>query len=102
MSRPQPSSAKALNLNTPFRLAKHAQIRFRSATIGALNRYPMLPPFCGSDAERKAMRRQHQERKLSMLTFWRDGLERQLAALNASISTLESQIQRDATDHTAG
>ena len=62
----------------------------------------MLPPFCCSDAERKAMRRQHQERKLSMLTFWRDGLERQLAALNASISTLESQIQRDATDHTAG
>ena len=62
----------------------------------------MLPPFCGSDAERKAMRFQHQERKLSMLTFWRDGLERQLAALNASISTLESQIQRDATDHTAG
>ena len=62
----------------------------------------MLPPFCGSDAERKAMRRQHQERKLSMLTFWRDGLERQLAALNASISTLESQIQRDTTDHTAG
>lgn len=30
-----------------------------------------------------------------MLSFWRDGLERQLAALNAAISTLEGQIQRD-------
>jgi hypothetical protein len=29
-----------------------------------------------------------------MLTFWRDGAERQLAALNAAISTLEQQIQR--------
>lgn len=28
-----------------------------------------------------------------MLTFWRDGLERQLAALNAAISTLERQMQ---------
>jgi hypothetical protein len=30
-----------------------------------------------------------------MLTFWRDGAERQLAALNAAISTLEQQIQRN-------
>jgi hypothetical protein len=30
-----------------------------------------------------------------MLQFWRDGLERQLAAINASISTLEGQISRD-------
>ncbi|EAU73845.1 hypothetical protein RS9916_30089 [Synechococcus sp. RS9916] len=30
-----------------------------------------------------------------MLRFWRDGLERQLAAINASISTLEGQIARD-------
>jgi hypothetical protein len=29
-----------------------------------------------------------------MLTFWRDGVERQLAALNAAISTLERQMQR--------
>lgn len=41
-------------------------------------------------------RRRHQQRKLQMLTFWRDGLERQLAALNAAISTLEAQIRRDA------
>lgn len=30
-----------------------------------------------------------------MLRFWRDGLERQLAAINASIQTLEGQIDRD-------
>ena len=30
-----------------------------------------------------------------MLRFWRDGIERQLAAINASISTLEGQIARD-------
>ncbi len=35
-----------------------------------------------------------------MLTFWRDGLERQLSAINAAISTLEQQIERDS--HAAG
>lgn len=55
----------------------------------------MLPPFsccAGSDATHGL--RRHQERKLRMLTFWRDGVERQLAALNAAISTLERQMQR--------
>jgi hypothetical protein len=32
-----------------------------------------------------------------MLRFWRDGVERQLAAVTAAISTLEQQMQRDAT-----
>ena len=36
------------------------------------------------------MRRHHQERKLSMLRFWRDAAERQLAALNAAIQTLQA------------
>ncbi len=30
-----------------------------------------------------------------MLKGWRDAVERQLAAVNASISTLEGQMQRD-------
>lgn len=30
-----------------------------------------------------------------MLTFWRDGAERQLAALNAAIATLKEQMDRD-------
>lgn len=33
-----------------------------------------------------------------MLSFWRDGIERQLAAVNAAISTLERQMQRDSTE----
>jgi hypothetical protein len=37
----------------------------------------------------------HQERKLRMLSFWRDGLERQLAAVNAAMATLERQMERD-------
>jgi hypothetical protein len=45
--------------------------------------------------EAKEQRRRYQERKLRTLTFWRDGLERQLAALQAAISTLEQQIARD-------
>ena len=56
----------------------------------------MFPPLfgCGdSSSSPEQCRRRHQERKLHMLTFWRDGLERQLAAINAAISTLERQMQ---------
>jgi hypothetical protein len=49
----------------------------------------------GDDSGHGSWRR-HQERKLRMLQFWRDGVERQLAAVNASISTLERQMERDA------
>lgn len=57
----------------------------------------MMPPMgcCRGGEDGLAFRRRHQQRKLQMLSFWRDGLERQLAALNAAISTLEGQIQRD-------
>ncbi|AII49425.1 hypothetical protein KR52_09760 [Synechococcus sp. KORDI-52] len=56
----------------------------------------MLPPFCCSTTGDQATRhRQHQERKLSMLRFWRDSAERQLAALNAAIKTLQDQMERD-------
>ena len=56
----------------------------------------MLPPFsCCAASDGVDGLRRHQERKLRMLTFWRDGVERQLAALNAAISTLERQMQRD-------
>jgi hypothetical protein len=55
----------------------------------------MIPPLfaCSDPAQASQYRRRHQERKLQMLTFWRDGLERQLAAINASISTLQRQMQ---------
>jgi hypothetical protein len=55
----------------------------------------MIPPFfaCADAGSPAQMRRRHQERKHQMLTFWRDGLERQLAAINAALSTLERQMQ---------
>ncbi|QEY31735.1 sigma factor SigF [Synechococcus sp. RSCCF101] len=58
----------------------------------------MLPPFtcCSGSGDHLDARRRHQQRKLSMLQFWRDGLERQLAALDGAISALQSQIDRDA------
>ncbi|MEB3263900.1 MAG: sigma factor SigF [Synechococcus sp.] len=57
----------------------------------------MFPPFpcCPSEEEGRASRRRYQERKLRMLTFWRDGIERQLAAVTAAIETLEGQMRRD-------
>ncbi|MFO7629417.1 MAG: hypothetical protein R6W06_07870 [Prochlorococcaceae cyanobacterium] len=62
----------------------------------------MLFPFgpcatgCGDGADASPWRH-HQAHKLRMLRFWRDGAERQLAALDAAISTLERQMQRDST-----
>ena len=57
----------------------------------------MLPPFCCTgNISHDDRRRHHQERKMAMLTFWRDGLERQIAAINASITTLQQQMDRDA------
>ena len=57
----------------------------------------MFPPFmCDVPSDHTQRRRHHHERKLAMLSFWRDGLERQLAAVNASIETLKGQIERDA------
>ena len=55
----------------------------------------MVPPFfgCGDSMNSAQFRRRHQERKMQALSFWRDGLERQLAAINAAISTLERQMQ---------
>jgi hypothetical protein len=57
----------------------------------------MLPPFgcCSPSEDGLSARRRYQDRKLRMLSFWRDGLERQIAAINASISTLEQQMRRD-------
>lgn len=56
----------------------------------------MLPPFCCSETgDLDSRKRHHQKRKMAMLTFWRDGLERQLSAINAAIGTLEQQMERD-------
>ncbi|VEP17862.1 conserved hypothetical protein [Hyella patelloides LEGE 07179] len=39
----------------------------------------------------------HKERKLKFLKWMRDDLETRLAGLNAAISTLESQLEREET-----
>ena len=56
-----------------------------------------LSGCCPSDPFSEESRARHQRRKLHMLKGWRDAVERQLAAVNASISTLEGQMQRDGT-----
>jgi hypothetical protein len=59
---------------------------------------PMFSPFgfCAPLAEDPGVRHlRYQESKLRMLTFWRDGLERQLAAVTAAMATLEQQMERD-------
>ena len=58
---------------------------------------PLLGCCSSVDDGGSASWRRHQERKLRMLQLWRDGVERQLAAVNASISTLELQMERDVT-----
>ena len=55
----------------------------------------MFPPFGCSPCSDGDWQRHHQERKLRMMRFWRDGLEQQIAAVTAAISTLEQQIERD-------
>ena len=40
----------------------------------------------------------HQKWRLKMLNFWRDRLEQRMAGVNASIATLEKQIERDKKD----
>lgn len=54
-------------------------------------------PGRGSREDPGVRHLRYQEGKLRMLTFWRDGLERQLAAVNAAMATLEQQMERDRT-----
>lgn len=64
----------------------------------------MFPCFCptAESGTGSSPLRRHQERKLRMLRLWRDGLERQLAALDAAISTLQRQMERDAAPTSDG
>ena len=56
----------------------------------------MFNPFaCSTNSDASQRHRQYQQRKLEMLRFISDGLERRLAAVKASMQTLEDQIQRD-------
>ena len=55
----------------------------------------LLSEFCNPNLDAKNRRYYVHKRRLEMLTFYRDSLERRIAAINASIQTLEDQIQRD-------
>ena len=47
---------------------------------------------CGSFEQRKL---KYKTRKLQMMTMLKEAMERKLAALNASIDTLQTQISND-------
>ena len=51
--------------------------------------------LCSPQIDFANRRRRFQLRKLEMLQLFRDSIERRLSAINASIKTLESQIERD-------
>ena len=48
--------------------------------------------LCGTFEERKL---KYKRRKLQMMTMLKEAMERKLAALNASIDTLQTQISND-------
>ncbi len=50
---------------------------------------------CTSANSSRQRRHYFHKRKLEMLSIYRDSLERRIAAISASIETLEAQIKRD-------
>tara|TARA_B100000287_G_C20274155_1_gene639250 strand:- start:235 stop:423 length:189 start_codon:yes stop_codon:yes gene_type:complete len=50
---------------------------------------------CCSFRRSKMSHEDHQKWRLKMLNFWKDRLEERLAGVDASISKLEEQIERD-------
>ena len=46
-------------------------------------------------AKSKMSPEDHQKWRLKMLNFWRDRLEERMAGVNASISVVEQQLERD-------
>tara|TARA_Y100001968_G_C19200030_1_gene639479 strand:+ start:165 stop:359 length:195 start_codon:yes stop_codon:yes gene_type:complete len=59
-----------------------------------------MSDFCFKTSTSEQRRQIFQKRKLEMLSLFRDGLERRLAAVKASISTLEEQISRNKNSET--
>jgi len=56
-----------------------------------------ITDMCTSNSSAQQRRKYFHNRKLEILTMYRDSLERRIAALSASISTLEKQISRDSS-----
>ncbi len=53
-----------------------------------------ISDFCSSNDTATKRRTNYQQRKLELLKLYRDSLERRIAAISASIETLEVQISR--------
>jgi len=58
----------------------------------------MFFPFCHSNVSPQEAYRQHQEHKLAFMKAMRDGLATRLAALNAAIASVESQLGDEIQD----
>tara|TARA_Y100001968_G_scaffold268154_1_gene258392 strand:+ start:762 stop:953 length:192 start_codon:yes stop_codon:yes gene_type:complete len=54
--------------------------------------------FCNNNFLDSNRRQIIHKKKLDFLSYMRDSLERRLASVNASIKTLESQLERDKTE----
>ena len=55
----------------------------------------MFFPFCNGNTSPQEAFRQHQVHKLAFMKAMRDGLETRLAALNAAIASIESQLNSE-------
>ena len=54
-----------------------------------------ITDFCSSNDTATKRRKNYNNKKLEVMKFYRDSLERRIAAINASIDTLDHQINRD-------
>ncbi|KGG15285.1 MULTISPECIES: hypothetical protein [unclassified Prochlorococcus] len=55
----------------------------------------IIADICSSNSTAQKRRQNFYHRKLELLSMYRDSLERRIVAINASISKLEEQINRD-------
>ena len=56
----------------------------------------IISGFCGGSNTSKQERKVYfQQKRLEVLSYYRDSLERRMAAIDASIDTLKMQIDRD-------
>ncbi len=55
----------------------------------------IIADLCSSSVTAKKRRHSFHQKKLEVLLFYKDSLERRLSALTASIETLKQQINRD-------
>ncbi len=55
----------------------------------------LISDLCSPSVDSSSRRTRFHQRKLEVMRLFRDSLERRLASVNASIETIENQINRD-------